>query len=201
MATIRRRLAGLVRVARGVRAHLAGVVLLAGLGLALMVACNGVLGIPEVDLLTAGDSATTNQNPEGGGLTCAQGQKSCGGACVSISEPGNGCASVDCRPCALAHAKNACVQGECAIEACEQGFDNCNGSRADGCEADLRKDNDNCRECGMKCGDYACSGGVCLCTTNESCGFNGKCENKTCVCGGNTCSPGSDCDDTDSCRF
>lgn len=179
---------------------------LACLAVSVTVACNGVLGIPEVGHLEdeqADAAVQAEPTPEAQApVTCSPGFKSCGGACVSILEPSTGCAAADCKPCALAHAKNTCIRGECAIEACEEGWLNCNSQRADGCEIDIKNDRNNCRQCGTKCGDFLCSNGICVCSDNDSCGYNGKCINKTCVCGsGNTCSLGSECDDYNSCDF
>ena len=168
---------------------------MAGGTLATILACNGVLGIPEVErrpLATAAD-----------GAPCAPGQKTCSGLCVSMGDPAIGCAATSCQPCALAHAKNACVDGECAIETCEEGFGNCNGDRADGCEINLRADPKNCRECRNDCGNFRCEVGACVCTTDESCRFNGVCDTKSqvCACGGTSCPVGVDCSDVDTCSF
>lgn len=171
----------------------AAVVLVACSTLCAAIACNGILGIPAAERLDG------EAGPGPG--SCAPGQKTCNGACVSVLDPSNGCAAEDCRPCALAHAKNACVDRQCAIEVCEEGFGNCNASRADGCEADLRSDPRNCDTCGNDCQGFGCTAGVCRCTTNDSCGFNGVCAQQTCECGPTTCSPGSPCDGVDSCGF
>jgi hypothetical protein len=174
------------------------VVLCTGAVLSMAMACNAVLGIPEVDHLATSPSPST----EGGVRACPPGQKSCSGFCVSVLEPANGCAAAECEPCALPHATSACVQGECAIAACEEGFGNCNAARGDGCEVDLRSDPRNCRDCGADCGDLTCHGGVCQCTIDEDCGYRGSCDQGSCVCGRDqTCSPGAVCDSPDSCEF
>ena len=159
----------------------------------LMNACNGVLGIPEVELRTKGQDA--------GSVSCAQGKKSCSGACVSLLDPDHGCAAADCEPCALAHAKAACFEGACAIEVCEEGFSDCNDAGADGCEVDLSSDQANCRECGNSCAEFRCVNSVCVCTTSDVCGFGGTCNQQTCNCGGTTCSHGSPCSAARACEF
>jgi len=146
-------------------------------------ACNGILGIPEVEL-RAGDADT-----------CVLGQKSCGGICVSALDPAVGCSAADCKPCALPHAKNTCVQGQCAIEACEEGFGNCNATRADGCEVDLRSAPRQCGPCPVD------GAGVCVCTTNQSCKFGGTCDEGVCTCGDTACAPGAKCIEPGTCDY
>jgi len=171
-------------------AERAVVLVLALAAFRLTIACNAVLGIPEVER-RAGDDAGS----------CPLGQKSCRGRCVSILDPSNGCGAEDCRPCALARAKVACVQGECAIEVCEEGFANCNAARADGCEVDLRVDPKNCFACGNDCRELRCSSSTCTCAAGGSCGFGGTCDQQTCVCGETTCSVGAACSDAEACAF
>jgi hypothetical protein len=180
--------------------HSVLVPLLGAIAVGAPVACNTILGIPEVDRFVA-DDAGPAPAPTGSVVGCAPGQKSCSGRCVSIVDPASGCATVDCTPCALAHAKNACVDGRCAIEVCEEGFANCNGARDDGCEANLRADPKNCNGCGSDCQGFVCVAGLCRCGSNDSCGFNGVCDQASCTCGGTVCSAGAACDAVDSCQF
>lgn len=68
----------------------------------------------------------------------------------------------------------ACINGSCAITACEPGFANCNGNFADGCEANLSADALNCGSCGFSClsppnvSGAACSAGSCQVTQCRS---------------------------------
>jgi hypothetical protein len=162
----------------------------------LAVGCNSVLGIPEV-----GHRADEDAGGEAP-VACPPGQISCNDVCVSVLDPSTGCGDPSCKPCALGHAKVACVEGACAIEACEDGFGNCNGAREDGCEATLRDDPKNCGTCGLACAPgFACTASVCACTTEDSCGFHGLCERGICECEDTTCAQGAACVDYDECTF
>ncbi len=156
-------------------------------------ACNSVLGIPE---------AQRREDAGADAGACAQGQKTCAGACVSVLDPATGCSAPACTPCAFAHAAAACVMGACAIQSCELGFADCNGKPNDGCEVDVRSDPANCGDCNQACASmFACQQKTCGCTTNASCGATGTCDQGGCTCNGNACSPGSPCNDTGDCAF
>ena len=67
--------------------------------------------------------------------------------------------------CAFDGAGARCVEGECAIGACDDGLANCNGFAEDGCEVVLATDVEHCGECEIAC-DFenagaACEEGVC----------------------------------------
>jgi hypothetical protein len=90
--------------------------------------------------------------------TCAAGEKTCGGACVSINDPAFGCAPEGCGRCSVPFAASVkCEAGKCAVATCSPGRADCNGSGADGCEADLSEAS-TCRDCKVACG-----GGVPYC--------------------------------------
>lgn len=115
-------------------------------------------------------------------MTCATGQRPCGGRCVNpLTDPTNcgGCGVV-CpgRPGASA----TCAAGRCGIT-CTAGFADCDHNPSNGCERDLRGDVVNCGACGVRCsampgGTVACVGGTCRSTCaspNQDCG--GRCVN------------------------
>jgi hypothetical protein len=181
--------------------------------LCVLGACNSVLGIPEVTArndggaLSLGDGARdpegghpgTPLEPDGG---CDPGRKVCSSRCVSVLEPATGCSSASCAACAFEHASATCVTGECAIDRCELGFEDCNGDRKDGCEADVRSDPTNCGKCNANCpANFDCTARSCVCTTNESCGTGGVCDQGICTCSGTSCSAGATCNDLGDCAF
>jgi hypothetical protein len=106
------------------------------------------------------DDAATN-----GG--CAAAQKMCGGECVDVNEPANGCAAASCSGCNVPNAVPACAGGACAIGSCTAGFGDCNRDPSDGCEADFSKPS-TCGGCHTQCnGDTpscASAGGAFACT-------------------------------------
>lgn len=58
--------------------------------------------------------------------------------------------------CALGQAQSACVDGQCAVETCEDGFEDCDGEPDNGCEADLSAP-EHCGSCAYDCLGGACS--------------------------------------------
>lgn len=84
--------------------------------------------------------------------TCAEGQRLCGGTCVSRKDPLYGCGDPSCAPCPAAHASPTCRGGACAIATCDPGYADCNDDPDDGCEADLSSA-DTCGRCDAACPD------------------------------------------------
>jgi hypothetical protein len=133
---------------------------------------------------------------------CDPSQKPCGKACVGLDDTKTGCAAATCDPCSFAHAGAVCTEGACAMTACEGTFDNCNGDATDGCETNISTSKENCGQCGKACGSgLACQQSQCVCTKNPDCnaGSNGTCDNGVCMCGGQKCQPGQQCDAQGDC--
>ncbi len=99
---------------------------------------------------------------------CGHDEKVCDDICVSKRSPSVGCASASCVPCEVSHAAATCVEGKCAVAACELGFGDCNGVATDGCETDLQRAEQHCGECDTKCSlprtVAACLAGRCVVT-------------------------------------
>lgn len=94
---------------------------------------------------------------------CAIETKSCGGVCVSTTEPATGCAASTCAPCSVAHAGAACTEGSCAVAACENGWGDCNRAAIDGCETSLLGSAAHCGSCDLACpNDHVCRTGICV---------------------------------------
>lgn len=114
------------------------------------------------------DGGTSEPPPPPRNDGCEPGSKSCGGACVSASDPHFGCAAASCDRCTLVHASATCSAGACAVAACDLGFADCNQNAADGCEADLASVQ-SCGACGIVCAapkdaTAACTAGLCTFT-------------------------------------
>ncbi|MSP61038.1 MAG: hypothetical protein EXR72_11975 [Myxococcales bacterium] len=97
------------------------------------------------------------------GTACAQ--ACCAGACVDVSKDPLHCGGCG-KPCPngqMNHALIACVQSQCAINACIGGYTDCDKDASNGCEANLQGDPLNCGQCGNFCnvanGMGACSNG------------------------------------------
>lgn len=101
------------------------------------------------------------------GTACPPGQRACGAACVSGTDPLYGCGSPSCEPCSIAHGTAACNAGGCVVASCSAGHADCNAEPADGCEADLAEAA-TCGACNVACAPAApfCapSGGSFACT-------------------------------------
>jgi hypothetical protein len=67
---------------------------------------------------------------------CDEGLTACGIHCVSVTTDADNCGTCG-RTCVLPHAAAACVNGECAVGACEEGFGDRDGNLANGCEAEI----------------------------------------------------------------
>ncbi|UJR87117.1 hypothetical protein [Sandaracinus amylolyticus] len=101
--------------------------------------------------------------------------------------PGDGCETnvlstvTSCGACGnacnLANATAICVNGGCAIGACDPGWDDCNGLPGDGCETRTQTSVDHCGACGNAC-DLANAGEVCT---------NGTCDVGSCMPGFDNC--------------
>ncbi len=93
-------------------------------------------------------------------------QNSADGCEVAINADTANCGACG-RHCTLPNAVPACVQGTCAIAACDAGYADCNHNAvlADGCEVNLSADVTNCGACGNLCvvpnATPICSAGAC----------------------------------------
>ncbi|WP_437877990.1 MopE-related protein [Sorangium sp. So ce513] len=68
---------------------------------------------------------------------CAGGAACCDGLCRDLQADARSCGACE-RACPeLAHGESTCVEGACALGACEDGFIDCNRDPADGCEHDV----------------------------------------------------------------
>lgn len=173
------------------------------LAVALVVACNSVLDIPEAHLRptevpegssTSSSSSSSSSSSTGGVKSCADGQKNCNGNCVEKDDPATGCGGESCSPC---NTGGCTEDGQCAVDSCEDNFRDCNGDAADGCEVDVTSDRENCSECGTTCDqNLECIDSVCRCHNGDQCGRDGECnmDDGTCICGGEQCQDGAACD-------
>ncbi|AKF09433.1 hypothetical protein [Sandaracinus amylolyticus] len=122
----------------------------------------------EVDLDTTVDHCGTCGNV----CSLANATPSCvGGACAVAgcdpgfadcdSAPGNGC-EIDTRTtlehcggcgdvCEIANGSEACVNGACAVAACDPGFGDCDGNAENGCETNVLTSVTSCGSCGNAC--------------------------------------------------
>lgn len=115
---------------------------------ACSIACTALLGDFDVDPAGANSSGGASGSPG----TCAAGQKSCNGACVSKEDPGVGCAAETCAPCASApNATATCKAGGCSLE-CNEGLADCDGNASTVCETRIHNDVAHCGACGAACG-------------------------------------------------
>ncbi len=82
--------------------------------------------------------------------------------------------------CNLANASQSCVNGACAVGACNAGFDNCDNLAANGCETNLHSTVTGCGACGNVCSlanaTEACASGACAVGSCNA-GF-GDCDNQ-----------------------
>jgi len=85
---------------------------------------------------TGGSTSGTSGNDAGDGASCPDGQKRCGGECVSNNDPRFGCSAEetcsDCRTNAVARCGGDA--GKCVLDSCNPGFVDCNNDAQDGCE-------------------------------------------------------------------
>ncbi|MFO0660796.1 MAG: hypothetical protein U0165_13330 [Polyangiaceae bacterium] len=90
-------------------------------------------------------------------------------------------------PCALPHAGEACVSGQCTITTCDAGWADCNNTPGDGCEVNTNTSLANCGGCDQLCD---------IPNANETC-TNGSCVLSTCNPGTADCNsavPGCETD-------
>ena len=66
---------------------------------------------------------------------CPGGFACCGSQCANLDSNAEFCGDCD-TTCSLPDAINACVDGSCQIDACEDGFTDCDGMTANGCETE-----------------------------------------------------------------
>ena len=122
----------------------------------------GDSGAVDASGLEDGGADAGAQDSGDAGSACGANEKTCGGACVSTSDPAYGCASVGCTACALPNATTTCGAGMCAIGACAAGFEDCNRVAADGCEVNTDVDSHNCGSCGNQCPTgFTCDSATC----------------------------------------
>jgi hypothetical protein len=86
-------------------------------------------------------------------------------------------------PCEVAGGTAACVDGACAVDACDTGLGDCDGDAATGCETDITADVDHCGGC-----DRPCDFGV---NTTAACAAS-ACEFTGCAAGFDDCNAGTD---------
>ena len=121
------------------------------------------------------DSSDSGGPPDG--AQCWPGQKWCG-TCVDEAEPGHGCASVGCEPCALTNATAKCENGKCAVLSCAPPYSDCNKTLSDGCEENTQTSHEACGNCGKPCGaSEVCLNGSCSSTCGTLTNCNGSCVN------------------------
>jgi hypothetical protein len=134
-------------------------------------------GYDAADVADAPPEATALVEAE-----CEAGAKACGGACVSLDDPGYGCGPTHCSPCELPNAFAGCsapdggVDGGgpvCIVAACEGNHADCNDTPLDGCETDTSADLYSCGACGHDCsnlphvaGNVSCTGSICTFDSN-----------------------------------
>jgi hypothetical protein len=64
--------------------------------------------------------------------------------------------------CELSGATSTCIDGVCALGACDEGWADCDGNAGTGCETEIDTDRVNCGGCGVECGlTERCDVGVC----------------------------------------
>lgn len=124
---------------------------LAGALVAVLGACDVVIGIP--DRKAAEHLVCTDEK-----CVCTAGFADCDG------DPSDGCEAVlatDDRHCGA--CGNDCQNGSCSAGscACKAGFVDCDQSPKNGCEARLATDAENCGACGHGCLGGMCKGGRC----------------------------------------
>jgi hypothetical protein len=81
---------------------------------------------------------------------CPAGATCCNGACVDPQASAAHCGGCG-RPCALANATPACLNGTCAVGACAEPFADCDRAPETGCEANTRGDVRHCGGCDRAC--------------------------------------------------
>ncbi len=140
-------------------------------------------------------------------MCCDQkGFANCNGNCNNCVDLGNDpdncgfCGNV----CSVKNGTAACVNGQCAIGACNAGFADCDQKYPDGCETSLSTQA-NCGACGNacvcgtcisgKCSVAACSAGFADCDGNPAtcCETNLMTDAKNCGGCGHACAAGHSC--------
>jgi hypothetical protein len=155
---------------------------------------------------TYGSDASGGNNDAGMAVRdsgkCKPGEKQCGDACVSVSDPKFGCDSNSCGQCGSAHATASCGGGKCVIESCQNEWADCDKNPNNGCETDLNSPT-SCGSCGTKCSagknQFAkCVSDQCVTTcglqywdcdgdTSNGCEVNGATDPYNCGACGNIC--------------
>ena len=90
----------------------------------------------------------------------------CGETCADLASDVEHCGACN-RPCEVLNGVPSCVEGRCAIGACEDGFVDCDGDPTNGCESDLR-DPESCALCGNVCeATETCAVAGCVCAIDD----------------------------------
>ncbi|MBI5516739.1 MAG: hypothetical protein HY909_23345 [Deltaproteobacteria bacterium] len=111
------------------------------------------------------DTSASVMHCGGCGMLCAETAACCRGACARIMVDSAHCGGCGVA-CAAPNATASCVEGRCAVGACDAGYADCDRAAANGCEAELATDPLHCGMCGVACpsGTRAtarCALGVC----------------------------------------
>ena len=118
---------------------------------------------------------------------CDPGLRDCDGVCVDLFADAANCGSCE-NACAFDHSEALCLQGQCALGACEPDWRDCNLFDPDGCESHLSDDPLHCGSCENACADWEiCRDGACArpCRDMDADSYEDA------LCGG------VDCDDED----
>ncbi len=111
------------------------------------------------------------------GSACSAGGACCAGACRVVATNAMNCGRCG-NACAAANGTPACVEGACAVSACDMGFGDCDRDASNGCEAELAANAMNCGACGRPCtsGPNATSRCMASRCVNECAGGFGDCD-------------------------
>jgi len=143
-------------------------------------------------------------------VECNEGFKPCGGQCVSVDDPGHGCAADGCEACVTDNATVRCdTLRLCAVDICHVGFADCDANRNNGCETNVLVDPDHCggcdgicpplahaeRGCGGACTIWRCESGFRDCDAVTANGCERDVMNDALHCGRcqHACRPGQRC--------
>ncbi|MDO9016934.1 MAG: hypothetical protein Q8S73_20285 [Deltaproteobacteria bacterium] len=116
---------------------------------------------PAADHPTADATADTGAGCSSG-APCPGGLQCCDGACVATSSSVEHCGACGGR-CVLPGATAECVDGRCAVAACDMGFGDCDRVGGNGCEAGLNSVA-RCGACGTSCPSRPHAAPVCRST-------------------------------------
>ncbi|MBL8603585.1 MAG: hypothetical protein JNK72_16795 [Myxococcales bacterium] len=146
-------------------------------------------------------------------VTCTRGFGNCDNMVANGCETNLLTSTTSCgacgRACTFANASATCVNGACAMGACNTGFADCDGNPANGCETPVSGDVNNCGACGNRCAFPsaaatcamgvctmgACAAGTANCDMNNANGCETNIASNTLNCGacGRSCMVGQAC--------